>query len=320
MKTRFLIASLAFVFCMSTSAVWAQMALQPEDQLNYFGIKAKQKAKAENSFYVKVYGFYGLLTPGGFGGQGAEPPTTYQYNSNNTSYTYRTKSSDYKVNKSFGTGLRVGGGIGIVLNDFINLGIDGEYILGTTATESYLVTGTSQQSGQQPTVIYSYNVHKDYTYRIVNIIPNITFKAVSKPEYYIYNRLGVCIGIPTELSFTNTQSFNYPDAPTSKYSYQTSNTLDKGIGLGYQAALGIQFRIGDNLRGFTEVVVSNLQLKSSGSDITGASYTSTDSQFPENDKINEPVEVDPAQKRTDGLNLRIPVSSIGVGAGLVFRF
>ncbi|MDJ1502996.1 hypothetical protein [Xanthocytophaga agilis] len=296
--------------------IMAQMAASPE-VAPFSSESANKKSAAENKFYVKAYGFYGLLTPGGFSGQGVDPSSTYSYSSGNGTTTYTTKSSDYKVDKSFGAGLRVGGGVGLVVNDFINIGIDGEYILGGTATESYTTTSEYRINSSEPTTSYIARVQKNYDYTIVNIIPNITFKAVSKPEYYIYNRLGVCIGIPTKLSYVNTSNFTYPDNPSARYEIEMTNELEKKVGFGYQAALGIQFRIVDQLRGFVELVISSVQLKSNSSEVTKAQYTYVDANT---SQIDQPIEIDESQRRTDNLNLKIPVSSVGLGAGIAFRF
>jgi|GEM_PF-3765368 len=310
----------------------AQMALLPEmmPPAPTATQASRKKAATENKFYVKVYGYYGLLSPGSFSGKGAPSEsvsTSYSFFSNTRT---TARSSDYNFKDPFGSGFRVGGGIGYVINDFINIGLDGEYLLGNSAFESYVITT------QNVTSLYSFttapppppttattkftNVNSEYQYRIVNIIPNITFKAVSKPEYYIYNRLGVIIGIPTQLDNITTSLNTYPAPRASDFDEdKTTIELQKSIGLGYQAALGVQFRISNSLRGFVEVVASNVQLKSDGYEIkkrefrfkTGAAAEKS-GETPLKD-IGDAVTV-------SGVNLKIPVSSIGLGAGLVVRF
>ncbi len=322
MKTNLNLKTATWIFLCAfmCTSVSAQMSLTPEPigtQTAPPSGSAIRKAMAENKFYVKVYGFYGLLSPGGFSGQGVDPSTTYSYSSAGDNTVYTTKGSDYKVEKSFGSGLRIGAGVGVVINDFINLGVDGEYVLGSTVTESYTTTSQYKTNSNPPVTNYQAKITRDYTYRIVNIIPNVTFKAVSKPEYYIYNRLGVIVGIPTQLDYVKIQRYTFPDNPSARYEIVETNDLDKGIGLGYQAALGIQFRIGDNLRGFAEIVLSSVQLKANGSTLTEAQYTYVD-DTPTNQ--TEPIEITDENRRTENLNLKIPVASIGVGVGLVFRF
>lgn len=304
---------MGFLCLVVYNSAYAQLALSPE-----LGIwqsatsKATRKATAENKFYVKLYGYYGLLSPGGFSGQGVKPTSTYTYSSGDYS---TTKSQGYKVENSFGIGFRAGGGIGVVINDFINLGIDGEYIFGSEVKEKYIVINQYVFSNNTVSSTQEYRFEKKYNYQIVNIIPNITFKAVSKPEYYIYNRLGVVVAIPMNLSFQTTNLEINPGG--SDYTYQTTHEMDKGIGIGYQAALGIQFRISDQLRGFTELVLSNLQLKSNGATLTKSTFSYTDE---ENQPITNPEPITDDNRRIENLNLKIPVSSIGIGVGLAFRF
>ncbi len=102
-------------------------------------------------------------------------------------------------------------------------------------------------------------------------------------------------------------------------SYQDTNTneFQKNIGFGYQAAVGVQFRISDGLRGFAEIVASNIQLKSDG-------YTIKESiSLDEVGGVEKPPadnELTESQRQKTGLNLTLPISSVGVSAGLALRF
>lgn len=320
MKAQSVLKTIAWAFAgvLSCASVQAQMAPTPELMPASPSGKTAYEAAAENKFYVKVYGFYGLLSPGGFSGQGVPPSTSSTRSSGGITSRSTTKSSNFQVEKAFGSGLRVGGGIGMVLNDFINIGIDGEYLLGNTATESYTITSQSRTGNNPPTNTAVYEIRKDYSYRIVNIIPNITFKAVSKPQYYIYNRLGVCIGIPTQLSYTDLLQVVGADI-----SLEAATDFDKNIGFGYQAALGVQFRIGERLRGFAEIVVSSVQINVNSKTLTSAQITlnGETEQLPVKDfEGNSELEVFGIVSQADNLNLKIPVASVGLGAGLAFRF
>ncbi len=127
------IASWVLSACLCLPA-FAQMALDPEPmngQSKSFSYKA-----AESKFYVKVYGFYALLTPGGFSGQGT-PFSVVPSDNSITRFGTTTTYSGYTTKNPFGSGLRAGAGIGYVINDFINIGVDGEYVLGNVATENY---------------------------------------------------------------------------------------------------------------------------------------------------------------------------------------
>ena len=299
MKTnRILTTTLCLLLCaLVRLPIFGQMAPEPNPMPNRPESSA-YKAADENKFYVKVYGFYGLLAPGGFSGLGLGDVSTNRFVS--------VVNSDYKVENPFGSGLRVGGGIGYVVNDFINIGVDGEYLLNSTTTESYLVTTTFGTTSSTK------RVQLDYDYRLINIIPNITFKALSKPEYYIYNRLGVIVGIPTQLGYVSTSRTKFSARPADFIIETNTVELQKNIGFGYQAALGIQFRIGGSLRGFFEVVASNLLLKSNES--TAKKETRTFAA------ATPPEKVVTSEQKSSDLRLSLPVNSVGVGAGLAFRF
>jgi hypothetical protein len=334
MKTNFFLRIIAAVLLSAASLHPAAAQKAPEtklpgkEQLN--AAAASYQTIAGKKFYLKAYGNYTLLALGGFRGQGAPPNTEriYEYYSNgypSSSQTEQTLSSDYTLKNTFGSGLRVGGGIGLVINDFINLGIDGEYVLGSQTTENYIVTVKTsyfnELTNTSREVINSIvNTELMYNYRILNIIPNITFKAISKPEYYIYNRLGLVIGIPSQLSYTNTQNKISPDDTgyetvfVNKYTYD----LEKNLGLGYQAALGIQFRISESLRGFSELVASNQQIKSDKSTLSDAQYKSytPGSTDPNNNKFKR-IQGIPGKT---SLDLIMPVNSVGVSLGIALRF
>lgn len=310
---------------------------QPTSATNYY------QPIAEKKFYIKAYGFYALLAPGGFRGQGAPATTTTVrppviFGTYTVTPTTQTSSSDYNSKNTFGSGLRVGGGMGLVINDFINLGIDGEYLLGNQTTENYMLTSktilvskptnaTTEEANYTSSSFEKYTSINELMYkcRIFNIIPNITFKAVSKPEYYIYNRLGLVIGIPGQLSYSTTEITTTPrplypginDYKTTKRTYD----LEKGMGLGYQAALGIQFRISESLRGFTELVASNQQVKTDKSTLTDAQYkqSSPGSTDPNNNQFQK-EELKEDDKVKTGLNWTMPVHSVGLSVGLSLRF
>ncbi len=189
--------------------------------------------------YVKLYGAYGLLTPGSFRG--------VSNNDNNN-------VNIVKVQKlGMGGGIRAGAGVGIILNEYINVGIDGEYLKGNKisvkvdALEGYSIKTLSQTT---------------YEHEIVSIIPHIVFKALSRHSYYIYNRLGIIVGVP--ISVTESEDYQYQFTDTRAIN---DNLLQRDISvkfngehklktsIGYQGALGIQVALAEKLRGFFEVAV-----------------------------------------------------------------
>ncbi len=189
--------------------------------------------------YFKLYGGYGLFTPGAFKG--------VSNNDNNDVNVVKVQ----KV--GMGGGLRVGAGFGIIVNEYINVGIDGEYLMGKTIKVKVgAVTGASITT--QGTITYD---HKVYF-----VIPNIVFKAISKPSYYIYNRIGLVVGIPSSVTEQEQSEYHFKNLTVGTKEVQqtdlhtTSNGIDKlKNSFGYQGVLGIQTKVSEKLRGFFEIAV-----------------------------------------------------------------
>ncbi|GAB2556406.1 hypothetical protein [Spirosoma areae] len=289
-------------------AVCATMA-QPATDLNTIvhadnsgtNPKAPRKPKAvESPFYIKAYGFYGLLTPGSQVGSSVS--------SSGSVTSFKTNST------GLGAGLRAGVGIGTILSDFINVGIDADMLFGTDIKTDYTYKGSN----------YTYTSNSLTTLRVLSIIPNVTFKALSRPSYYIYNRLGLVGGIVLDYKLVQT-SLNVPTAGASSTGDTQNNYADNSLAIGYQAALGIQFRLSQSLRGFAEIVAYNQsfkpkELRRSYSETKGGVVTKTNSITEYKDQG------DYTTTKKDGIDvnqspsINVAMNSVGVGAGLLFRF
>ena len=97
------------------------------------------------------------------------------------------------------------------------------------------------------------------THSTLSIIPNITFKAFSKPTYYFYTRLGVVVDIHTSLELTGRDS-TYTSSGGNTYEFITTGDekYSYHVNIGAQVAVGLQFRITEVLRGFAEIAGSFL--------------------------------------------------------------
>ena len=186
---------------------------------------------------MKIYGAYGLLTPGSFRG--------ISNNDNNN-------INKIKVQKrGMGGGFRMGAGFGVIVNEFINIGIDGEYLKGNKINVNVdAIEGFSIRTQSKTT----------YEHQILSIIPNIVFKAIPKPTYYIYNRVGIIVGIPLSIteSELNDYQFMDPTAILGNIVQRDINIIFNGehklkTSIGYQGVLGIQMIFTEKLRGFCEI-------------------------------------------------------------------
>ena len=217
----------------------------------------------DSKFYVKVYGNYAIPTSGSYRN------TNYTLTGVNNNYAYET------VKKGLGMGLRAGAGVGLVLNDFINIGLDAENYFGEPIKSSNLFTYDNQAG-----TVYIYNSAVDFRANMVLLSPNITFKALSAPNFYIYNRLSLKLGIVTKVtektsSENNERYVENPDVnpnPTDHITkFRQEFEYQGGMPYGFSAALGFQLKISEKIRFFTEVEFTQLTYnpKKKGDDPVG---------------------------------------------------
>jgi len=191
---------------------------------------------SESKFYIKVYGGYGLITPG-----------SYKLVSSSNAGGASGNTSLSKT--GLGAGIRAGGGIGVIISDFLNIGADVEYLSGSSlkSNTAYL-----------PPTGYSFISQTQIKYTSLSITPHVVFKALSKPDYLIYNKFGILLNLPMNLKKTEfDSSFN-----NVNYSYSANKTGTYKVGLtaGLSVALGVQVRLTDKLRGFAELFGNYLVL------------------------------------------------------------
>ncbi|GAB3796470.1 hypothetical protein GCM10028819_14130 [Spirosoma humi] len=254
----------------------------------------------ESSLYVKAYGFYSLLTPG----------TQIYYNQSQSQASLPNVYQPIKTR--LGQGPRAGIGIGLIASDFINVGVDADIFFGTalkSVTDVYIGSGSR---------FSRFTAANTTTLNVLSIIPNVTFKALSRPAYYIYNRLGLIGGVVLKYE-TATNIVETPPTGLGTTSAVTSTYTKNSLAIGYQAALGIQFRLSQAIRGFAEVVAYNqsfkpkeLQSTINTSGATASLQSSTTVYKSQGDTNRS----DPSEQPS----FNVALNSVGLGAGLVFRF
>lgn len=274
-----------------------------------------------SKWFVRVYGSYGLPMASSF------RPGDFTSSSSTSTGARPTSTTTYKINrKGLGQGWRVGAGVGYIVNEVINLGIDvDQYWSGGLSAISEL--GSSGRG----TITYSSTT---YTAEMLTLTPNITFKAISKPGFYIYNRLGVSVGIRNELTQMQRDSTVTSSLVSGRYEnlYENTYQYEGGLPIGFLASLGVQVYITNNIRFFAEVQVISIA-NSPKKRILTSSFINGNDRFIEenttslrdreiqyvNEYTTEPGEVDNGQP-TKEIKLRIPYASIGLSAGLAYRF
>jgi hypothetical protein len=230
--------------------------------------------EGDGRIFLKVFGSYGFLTKGSFQ---VTPSSDTRIDATRTVERFETQKN------GMGAGLRFGGGVGLILGRYINIGLDAEYLKGNTLTSTssfvqYItkdVISEGTVSRMPDTTVSSGNY--ELSHSILSIIPNITFKAISTNDFNIYTRVGVLIGIPLEIKATEfNNSLHKTDLPApartpDRFNYftevrsESTYEYEAKFGIGYQAAIGIQryFGNGNNVSFFFEVVSNSMNLRPS---------------------------------------------------------
>jgi hypothetical protein len=278
--------------------------------------------KGDSKIFVKIYGNYAFPTSGSY---------------RNTSYTSSVVNNDYTiktVKDGLGMGLRAGIGVGIVLNDFINLGLDAENYFGPAIKTNNLYYYDNQAGLVQIT-----NTSVEYQAKIAMIGPNITFKALSQPNFFIYNRLTIKVGVMTKVTEKTNNEYNErfiedvninPNPTDHITTFKQNFEYQGGIPFGFSAALGFQVKLTDKIRFFTELEFTQLTYNPKKKVMTlWVNNDGTTVDLGTLDKIQVETEykkeytIKDGQTDTNAPNpqpiLRMPFSSIGLGIGLIYR-
>jgi hypothetical protein len=244
------------------------------------GGKDAVKSKFLSKIYAKLYAGDGILTPGSYS---VESSNSVNW-TNPPGYGQDT-SARTQAAKGIGGSLRLGGGLGYVLNDFVNIGIDVEYQKGTKLRNSL------------NTFIDAINFDSAYdamSYRAITLTPHIIFKALSRPGYFIYNKIGVLLTLPFTLhtsgissrasttsypnSFTYHDGVFYPNSTFSISDKSNSNYDNKdkiSLGIGLNVAFGINVRVNNKFRAFGEIFGIYTALSPASSTSSNYSKSST---------------------------------------------
>ena len=203
-------------------------------------VNQAQTETSNSTFYVKVYSGYGFIQPG-----------SYKLVSTDNNAQGNVTGNTSLSKQGLGGGLRFGGGIGIIASDFLNIGADVEYLAGANL---------NSQSGFTSPNGYSAFINTSITYTSLSITPHVIFKALSKPDYLIYNKLGILLNLPTELHKKEYDS-SFNTTVVSTYVSNLEGTYKIGLTVGLNVALGVQFRLTNQIRGYGEIFANYLVLE-----------------------------------------------------------
>lgn len=247
------------------------------------------------------------------------------------------KTIDYSnPTKGLGDGVRFGIGASYVINDFINLNFDVDYFRSTIQKlRDSSIHQTSQPVNNNSADEYFYSERNTTSYAatLLSFTPSITFKAIAKPTWFLYNKLGAVITVrPNSLQEDRTdvktrmgwQGFYKDSSSTSikKYEWGIRNPA-----FGFMGAFGGQIKLQHKIRLYAELQYSHIVFVIKKRTLT--EFT-VDNKRMESSLSRSAREIEFVPSFSSGSNSdpnkpsqtiiqRIPISYIGLQAGVCFQ-
>jgi hypothetical protein len=235
-----------------------------------------------------------------------------------------------------GEGFRIGGGLSFVVNDFLNVGIDLDYFHSTISrTRDSSMQQTTTSGGGTVTSNFQQKNTISYEASLLTFAPNITFKAISRPKFFIYNKVGAIIVLKPKAiqhGHETDQWSNSAQGIVKDSSASSVSRYDWGIhgpAFGFMGAIGAQVKLTERVRAFTELqfthvlyVIKNRITTNyvvDGQEMVSTLTTSErEIQFEKN-LTNNTASANPNQP-TVTVTQRFPLTYVGLQLGLAYRF
>lgn len=314
------------IFCTASST---------QSQSNYPKPDISNSIPDQPRFFVTIHGGYSFALGSTFKfyADDIESIRVQQVNTNPES-----KSVKYQATKrGLGQGWRIGTGMSYVLNDFLNIGLDVDFFQSTISRNrdsSYYRVGSSSAS-MVTEQIYDERRTTSYKTTLLTFVPNISFKAISRPRFFIYNKVGAVLTFRPNSLQVETVSGNRRQGWQGFYqdSLFTSQTrYDWGIrnpSFGFMGAVGTQIKTSERIRCFAELQFSHIlfRVKSrtltsmivNGSEMAGTlPVRDRQIEFSKNYVADESV--GSPNQPTRAVTQRFPISYVGMQLGLAYRF
>ena len=239
--------------------------------------------------------------------------------------------------KGLGDGFKIGFGASYIINDFINAGLDFDYFKSTIRKNRDSANiRTNRPVADNSAEIISYSERNTISYEatLLSLTPSITFKAISRPKWFLYNKLGAVITFrPNSLQEDitqaniqmNWQGFVKDSSSTTikKYEWGIRNPA-----YGFMGAFGGQVKIASRVRAYAEFQFSHIVFVIKKRTLTDFivneqrlentfSRSARETDFVKAFSVNasNPNPDMPSQT----LIQRIPITYIGLQAGLVYQ-
>ncbi len=292
------------------------------------------KIKSEPRFYLSVHGGYALSLG-----------STFKFYPDNISSIAVTaldntppiKEIKYKEDsKGLGDGARVGVGISYIINDFLNVGMDIDYFkssISKTRDSSYYSNQVLPNNVDEVTYNEQYKI--SYTTSLLSFSPNITFKAIARPKFFIYNKLGAIVIFHPSSIQHETLNGNYKLGWQGFYrdsAVSTQKTYDWGIrnpAFGFMGGIGAQAKITEKIRAYAELQFTHIIFKVKNRLLTdfkmdGTEMLSTLSQSEKEIVFAKSYTSNNANSNpnnpTVAIYQKFPITFAGLQVGVVYRF
>ncbi len=292
------------------------------------------KLKSEPRFYANIHGGYSMALGSTFK---FYPDDISSINLKMVDNTVVSKDVKYSApKKGLGEGFRIGGGISYILNDYINVGLDIDYFRSTirkvrdSSFSQNLSGGTIASNSYHEQSIISYDA------TLLTFTPNITLKAISRPKWFLYNKIGAVITIrPNSIEHDILQSSSKTTWQNG-YAKDSSNYSDtryewgiKNPSFGFSGALGVQIKITEKIRVFSEIQFSHVvfvvtRRRTTSYNVNGVEQVNNLTESEKETDFEKNFQTDtwvPDPNKPDkAVTQRIPITYVGMQAGLVYRF
>lgn len=316
-----------------SSSCFAMFAQQPATRYVVKDSMFLVKLKDEPKFYANFHGGYSMALGSTFK---FYPDDISSINLKMADNNVVSKDVAYKApKKGLGEGFRVGGGLSYVLNDYINVGLDVDYFRSTIRKVRDSSFSQTFSSGALSSQAYNERNIISYDATLLTFTPNITLKAISRPKWFLYNRIGAVITIrPNSIEHDTHQSTT--TMAWQGYKKDSSSNTDtryewdiKNPSFGFSGAIGAQVKLTERIRIFSEVQFSHIvfvvtRRKTTSYDVNGVeevnNLTVNQKEIDFEKDFQTSTWVPDPNKPDKAVTQRIPITYVGIQAGLVYRF
>ncbi|MEO7533931.1 MAG: hypothetical protein ABIU30_08800 [Ferruginibacter sp.] len=292
------------------------------------------RLKTEPKFYLNVHaGYaYGLGSTFKFYPDDISSVKVEQIGNNPTA-----KNVQYKEeSKGLGEGFRFGVGLSYIINDFLNVGIDIDYFKSTIhKVRDSSFHKTQLRSGSVDDLSYNEKYKISYDATLVTFSPNITFKAISRPKFFIYNKVGAILIFRPNSIQRESQAGNYKMGwqgffrDSSAISEKRYEWGIKNPAFGFMGGVGAQSKITERIRAFAEMQFTHVVFKVRNRILTNFMVDGTETVntlpvsakeivFKKSFNASE-VSTDPNQPAV-AIYQRFPITYVGLQLGIAYRF